>query len=56
MSKKYPLYKTTKSNEIYDRAVKVIPAGVYGHLGAAEGQFIPVHRAEDNPFEPLDAE
>ncbi|MBQ4206930.1 MAG: aminotransferase class III-fold pyridoxal phosphate-dependent enzyme [Clostridia bacterium] len=44
MSKKYPLYKTTKSNEIYDRAVKVIPAGVYGHLGAAEGQFIPVQR------------
>ena len=44
MSKKYPLYKTTKSNEIYDRACKVIPAGVYGHLGAAEGQFIPVQR------------
>ena len=44
MSKKYPLYKTTKSNEYYDRACKVIPAGVYGHLGAAEGQFIPVQR------------
>ena len=44
MSKKYPLYKTTKSDAWYDRAAKVIPAGVYGHLGPAEGQFIPVNR------------
>ncbi len=41
---KYPLYKTKKSDEWYDRATKVIPAGVYGHLGPAEGQFIPVNR------------
>ena len=44
MSKKYPLYKTTKSDEYFERAAKVIPAGVYGHLGPAEGQFIPVNR------------
>ncbi len=40
----FPLYKTTKSDEWYDRATKVIPSGVYGHLGPAEGQFIPVNR------------
>ncbi len=44
MSKKFPLYKNTKSDALYDRATKVIPAGVYGHLGPAEGQFIPVNR------------
>ncbi len=44
MSKKFPLYKNTKSDELYARATKVIPAGVYGHLGPAEGQFIPVNR------------
>ncbi len=44
MSKKFPLYKNKKSDEWYDRAAKVIPAGVYGHLGPAEGQFIPVNR------------
>ena len=41
---KFPLYKNTKSDEWYERATKVIPAGVYGHLGPAEGQFIPVNR------------
>lgn len=44
MSKKFPLYKNTNSDKWYDRATKVIPAGVYGHLGPAEGQFIPVNR------------
>ena len=44
MSKKFPLYKTAKSDEWYARATEVIPAGVYGHLGPAEGQFIPVNR------------
>ena len=44
MSNKFPLYNNTKSDEWYDRATKVIPAGVYGHLGPAEGQFIPVNR------------
>ena len=32
----------TKSREEFARAVKVIPSGVYGHLGPAEGCFIPV--------------
>lgn len=31
----------TKSQEEYSRALKVIPSGVYGHLGPAEGCFIP---------------
>ncbi len=44
MSKKIPLYSTKNSDAWYDRAAKVIPAGVYGHLGPAEGQFIPVNR------------
>ncbi|MBR0112737.1 MAG: aminotransferase class III-fold pyridoxal phosphate-dependent enzyme [Clostridia bacterium] len=40
----YPCYSTAKSDEWYARAAKVIPSGVYGHLGPAEGQFIPVNR------------
>ena len=44
MSNKFPLYNNTNSDQWYDRATKVIPAGVYGHLGPAEGQFIPVNR------------
>jgi len=35
-------YTYTKSREWFDRACNVIPAGVYGHLGPAEGNFIPV--------------
>ncbi|NLB51553.1 MAG: aminotransferase class III-fold pyridoxal phosphate-dependent enzyme [Syntrophomonadaceae bacterium] len=35
-------YKYTKSREYFNRALKVIPAGIYGHLGPAEGCFIPV--------------
>lgn len=34
--------KYDKSREWFARAVKVIPSGVYGHLGPAEGCFIPV--------------
>lgn len=34
--------KYDKSQELYRRAVKVIPAGIQGHLGPAEGCFIPV--------------
>ncbi|NMP38518.1 MAG: aminotransferase class III-fold pyridoxal phosphate-dependent enzyme [Clostridiales bacterium] len=34
---KYP-----KSRAMFERAAKVIPSGVYGHLGPAEGNFIPV--------------
>ena len=40
----FPVYKTDKSRELFTRATKVIPSGVYGHLGPAEGQFIPVHK------------
>ena len=32
----------TKSREAFARAMKVIPSGIYGHLGPAEGCFIPV--------------
>lgn len=31
-----------KSRKLFERAEKVIPSGVYGHLGPAEGCFIPV--------------
>jgi len=31
-----------KSGELFNRALKVIPTGVYGHLGPAESCFIPV--------------
>lgn len=36
------MYTFTKSDEMLARASKVIPAGVYGHLGPAEGCFIPI--------------
>lgn len=35
-------YSYEKSQEMFARAVKVIPSGIYGHLGPAEGCFIPV--------------
>lgn len=35
-------YKYPQSREIFERALKVIPAGVYGHLGPSNGCFIPV--------------
>ena len=35
-------YTYEKSRQWFDRACKVIPSGVYGHLGPAEGNFIPV--------------
>ena len=31
-----------KSRELFTKATKIIPSGIYGHLGPAEGQFIPV--------------
>ena len=39
MASKY--YNYTKSNELYKRACKVIPSGLYGHQGPAEGCWIP---------------
>ena len=36
------IYTYPNSREQFQRAEKVIPSGVYGHLGPAEGCFIPV--------------
>lgn len=38
----FKINKYDKSRAMFDRAEKVIPSGVYGHLGPAEGCFIPV--------------
>ncbi|MDR0451683.1 MAG: aminotransferase class III-fold pyridoxal phosphate-dependent enzyme [Treponema sp.] len=38
----FPVYQYEKSAEEYRRALKVIPSGIYGHLGPAEGCFVPV--------------
>lgn len=40
----FPIYNTEKSHELFKRATHVIPSGVYGHLGPAEGLFIPVDK------------
>lgn len=55
------IYNHTKSKEYFKRATKVIPAGIYGHLGPAEGCFIPVeafpfysHRAQGTYFWDVD--
>ena len=40
MERKLNTYE--KSRALFERATKVIPSGVYGHLGPAEGCFIPV--------------
>ncbi len=32
----------TKSREAFERACKVIPSGIYGHQGPAEGCYVPV--------------
>ena len=36
---KFPEYKHTKSHEYFDRAIKVIPSGIYGHLGSLGSRF-----------------
>lgn len=38
----HKLHDYTKSREAFLRAEKVIPSGVYGHQGPAEGCFVPV--------------
>lgn len=38
----FPIYSYDKSKEEYNRALKVIPSGIYGHQGPAEGCFVPV--------------
>ena len=40
----FPVYNHDKSKELFNRATKVIPSGIYGHLGPAEGLFIPVSK------------
>lgn len=35
-------YNTDASKELFKRAVKVIPAGIPGHVGPVDSQFIPV--------------
>lgn len=35
-------YSYPRSQEIFRRASKVIPSGIYGHLGPSQGCFIPV--------------
>lgn len=54
-------YKYIKNREYFNRALKVIPAGIYGHLGPAAGCFIPVsafpffsHRAQGAYFWDVD--
>lgn len=36
------VYKYDKNQELFKRAIKVIPTGVYGHLGPVNSCFIPV--------------
>ncbi|MBQ8439025.1 MAG: aminotransferase class III-fold pyridoxal phosphate-dependent enzyme [Clostridia bacterium] len=36
------IHDYTKSREAFERAVKVIPSGIYGHQGPAEGCYIPI--------------
>jgi glutamate-1-semialdehyde 2,1-aminomutase len=38
----FPVYQYEKSVAEYKRALKVIPSGIYGHQGPAEGCFVPV--------------
>lgn len=39
---KYPEYSHENSRAWFERALKVIPAGVPGHLGPSEGLFLPI--------------
>lgn len=41
---RYPEYDHTKSRAWFDRALNVIPSGVYGHLGPSEGLFLPLEK------------
>lgn len=41
---KYKEYDHTKSREWFDRALNVIPSGIYGHLGPSEGLFLPLEK------------
>ncbi|MBI9106519.1 MAG: aminotransferase class III-fold pyridoxal phosphate-dependent enzyme [Spirochaetales bacterium] len=55
------VYTHTKSMEVFERALKVQPAGIPGHLGPVQSQFIPTSayplyadRAKDSYFWDLD--
>ncbi|HRU83760.1 MAG: aminotransferase class III-fold pyridoxal phosphate-dependent enzyme [Christensenellales bacterium] len=39
---KFKINNYTESNKLFARALKVIPGGIYGHLGPAEGCSIPI--------------
>lgn len=41
MAYKTKIYKHEKSQELYKRALQVIPSGIYGHQGPAEGLWLP---------------
>ena len=41
---KYPEYIHEKSRAWFDRALNVIPSGIYGHLGPSEGLFLPLEK------------
>ena len=38
----HKIYEYPKSREAFERAVKVIPSGIYGYQGPAEGCYVPV--------------
>jgi glutamate-1-semialdehyde 2,1-aminomutase len=37
----FPIYSYPKSQAAFERALKVIPSGIYGHQGPSEGCYIP---------------
>lgn len=41
---KYPEYNHQKSRAWFNRALDVIPSGIYGHLGPSEGLFLPLEK------------
>lgn len=54
-------YQYQKSRELFERACKVVPAGIYGHLGPSGGVMVPVdaypfyaQRAKDSYFWDVD--
>ncbi len=38
----HDIYTYPKSRELFARAAKVIPSGIYGHQGPAEGCYVPI--------------
>ena len=38
----HKIYEYPKSRAAFERAVKLIPSGIYGHQGPAEGCYVPV--------------